>query len=71
MRRRAALLLGTSLALGAQAAEPKLPAELLEFLGSIDSDDPEWHDYLASTDVKKLPKPPATDKDKDRTKAPK
>ncbi|MEO7773161.1 MAG: hypothetical protein ABIT36_01560 [Steroidobacteraceae bacterium] len=68
-----AALLGASLVTGvAHAAEAKLPAELLEFLGSLDSEDPEWHDYLASTNVKKLLKPPVTpvasDKNQDEAK---
>jgi hypothetical protein len=52
-----AATLAVALAGASQGAEQKLPAELLEFLGSVDSEDPQWHDYLAATDVKKLPKP--------------
>jgi hypothetical protein len=33
----------------AQAATPPVDASLLEFLGSVDSDDQEWHEYLASS----------------------
>lgn len=37
----------------AQAAEA--PDEgLLEFLGSVDSEDKDWHDYLARTDIDKV-----------------
>ena len=28
-------------------------AELLEFLGSVDSTEPGWHDYLKETDLEK------------------
>jgi hypothetical protein len=28
-------------------------AELLEFLGSVDSTEPGWHDYLEDTDLEK------------------
>jgi hypothetical protein len=43
--------------------------EFLEFLGSVDSEDKDWHDYLARTDIDKVarraapgnnPTPPAT-----------
>jgi hypothetical protein len=66
--RLAAALLGATLAATAQGEEPKLPADLLEFLGSIDGDDPEWQDYLAATDVAKLPQKPAPTQGKDKTK---
>jgi hypothetical protein len=69
MRRLPAALLGVTLAASAAAAEPKLPAELLEFLGSVDGEDPDWQDYLAATDVAKLPKAPVVDKGKDPGKA--
>ena len=32
----------------AQAANPPVDAGLLEFLGSVDSDDEAWHQYLAN-----------------------
>ncbi len=32
----------------AQAANPPVDAGLLEFLGSVDSDDEDWHQYLAA-----------------------
>ena len=38
-------------------------AELLEFLGSVDSSEPGWHDYLEHTDLEKVihaPAKPAT-----------
>lgn len=68
-----AAVLGASLAAGAHAAEQKLPAELLEFLGSLDDAEAGWQEYLARTDVTKLPKPkrPPADKGKtDTTKVP-
>jgi hypothetical protein len=72
MRRLPAALLGVTLAATAPAAEPKLPADLLEFLGSVDGeDDPDWQDYLAATDVAKLPKAPVADKTStDKSKVP-
>lgn len=33
----------------AQAASPPVDAGLLEFLGSVDSDDADWHQYLAAS----------------------
>jgi hypothetical protein len=33
------------------ASEPPLDPALLEFLGSVDSEDKDWHDYLAHTDI--------------------
>jgi hypothetical protein len=33
------------------AATPPVDDGLLEFLGSVDSDDKDWHDYLAGTDI--------------------
>ena len=38
------------------AAEDPVDADLLEFLGSVDSNDVGWHDYLAVTDVNQLVK---------------
>ncbi len=38
-------------------------ADLLEFLGSVDSDEAGWHDYLEHTDLEKVvhaPRKPAT-----------
>ncbi len=42
----------------AQAADPPVDAGLLEFLGSVDSDDEDWHDYLAARHVHKDPVDP-------------
>ena len=39
-----------------QAAEQPVDADLLEFLGSVDSSEAGWHDYLAATDVDQLVK---------------
>jgi len=33
------------------AAEMPVDEGLLEFLGLVDSDDKNWHDYLAGTDI--------------------
>jgi hypothetical protein len=50
------------------AADAPVDDGLLEFLGSVDSDDKDWHDYLAGTDIDQVarragngppPKPPA------------
>lgn len=57
--RRSAWLLGMWLMGGAvlmresRAAEPPDDG-LLEFLGSVDSEDKDWHDYLARTDIDKV-----------------
>ena len=52
--RRALLLCALSGvgAAGAQAAQPPVDADLLEFLGSIDSDDESWREYLEHKPVK-------------------
>jgi len=47
------------------AAEDPVDDGLLEFLGSVDSDDKAWHDYLAGTDIDQVtrratPPPPAS-----------
>ncbi len=34
-------------------------AELLEFLGSVDSSEPGWHDYLEHADLEKVVAAPA------------
>jgi hypothetical protein len=39
-------------AAGTRAAQPPVDAELLEFLGSIDSDDESWQEYLEHKPVK-------------------
>jgi hypothetical protein len=40
-----------SLLASADAAEPPVDPSLLEFLGSVDTDDRNWHEYLAHTDI--------------------
>jgi hypothetical protein len=53
----AALLSGSRLLSVVHAAET--PDEgLLEFLGSVDTEDPAWHDYLARTDIDKVARRP-------------
>ena len=45
-----------------QAAPPSsaaADADLLEFLGSVDSAEPGWHDYLEHTDLEKVIHAPA------------
>ena len=37
---------------GALAAQPPVDADLLEFLGSVDSDDDAWQEYLEHRPVK-------------------
>jgi hypothetical protein len=37
-------------------AEEQVDEELLEFLGSIDTDDEDWIDFLSQTDVKQVAK---------------
>ncbi len=46
MRRAPLFWILAILATNARAAEPPPDADLLEFLGSIDSDEPGWHDFL-------------------------
>jgi hypothetical protein len=63
---RAALVLvcGTAIAENPKPADPATDAELLEFLGSVDSgvdsqataDDGSWIDYLSQTDIGKVVK---------------
>jgi hypothetical protein len=49
------LLCGAALlAAPLRAAEPAADADLLEYLGSVDSEEAAWHEYLATTDVDKL-----------------
>ena len=38
------------------AAEDPVDPEFLEFLGSVDSTEAGWHDYLAETDVDQVAK---------------
>ena len=42
---------GALLAAPLQAADEPVDAELLEFLGTVDSSEADWSDYLAATDV--------------------
>jgi hypothetical protein len=59
-----ALLCGTATAEDPKQADPAADAELLEFLGSVDSgadsqataDDGSWIDYLSQTDIGKVAK---------------
>jgi hypothetical protein len=39
-----------------QAADDAVDPEFLEFLGSVDSTEAGWHDYLAETDVDQVAK---------------
>src|ERR1700760_2004031 len=55
---------GTGFAQNPKAPDPSTDADLLEFLGSVDSgadsqaaDDGSWIDYLAQTDIGKVAKP--------------
>ena len=51
----AALLSGCRIVSVLHAAEMPDPG-LLEFLGSVDSEDKAWHDYLARTDIDQVAK---------------
>lgn len=53
-----ALAVPLMLARVAVAAAPAIDADLLEFLGSVDSDEPGWHDFLAGNELKPVGKPP-------------
>jgi hypothetical protein len=44
-------LSGLGLLCSAHAADGPVDDGLLEFLGSVDSEDKGWHDYLAGTDI--------------------
>jgi len=46
-------------ALAAAPAPPPVDDDLLEFLGSVDSEEPGWHDYLAGAGDLKGARPPA------------
>jgi hypothetical protein len=62
----------------AKSTEPKVDGDLLEFLGSVDTEDKDWHEYLARTDIDKVaqraarapPVPPAASNPKDPAGAP-
>jgi hypothetical protein len=73
-------LMGALLMTEPRAAEPPAPDDgLLEFLGSVDSEDKDWHDYLARTDIDQVaaaaapsrPKPAASSPDPPPDPAPK
>lgn len=53
---RAGLICGALLAASVYAAEEPVDPDFLEFLGSVDSHDAGWQDYLAATDVDALVK---------------
>jgi hypothetical protein len=57
-------------ATSAAAAQPPVDAELLEFLGSIDSDDDSWQEYLEHKPVKPADKQAARQPSKQATKTP-
>lgn len=48
-----ALLIGIAVSSAARANESPDDG-FLEFLGSVDSEDKDWHDYLARTDIDKV-----------------
>jgi hypothetical protein len=50
-RRSVGLLCGVLFAASLRAADEAVDPDFLEFLGSVDSNDIGWHDYLATTDV--------------------
>lgn len=52
MRRALLLCALAGFGVGTRAAQPPVDAELLEFLGSIDSDDDSWQEYLEKKPVK-------------------
>ena len=58
----AALAAPLLLARTALAAAPAIDADLLEFLGSVDSEEPGWHNFLADNEVKPAPGRPAAAK---------
>jgi hypothetical protein len=39
-----------------RAADKPVDPGLLEFLGSVDTEDKDWHDYLARTDIDQVAK---------------
>ncbi len=45
------MLCGVLFAASLRAAEEPVDPDFLEFLGSVDSNEAGWHDYLASTDA--------------------
>jgi hypothetical protein len=55
---RACLFVIGSLALApaAEAGDQPVDPALLEFLGSVDTEDKNWHEYLAHTDIDQIAK---------------
>ena len=47
---------GTLFVAPLQAADEPVDPDFLEFLGSVDSSEAGWHDYLAATDLDQLVK---------------
>jgi hypothetical protein len=45
------VLCGVLFAVTLHASDESVDPDFLEFLGSVDSNDIGWHDYLAATDV--------------------
>jgi hypothetical protein len=48
------IAVGALLAGPARSADEAVDADFLEFLGSVDSSEAGWHDFLATTDVDAL-----------------
>jgi hypothetical protein len=70
-RRRVRLLAGGLLIAPAMwAAAPAVDAELLEFLGSVDSEERDWSDFLEHTDLDRIVRPAARPPAKDTAKPP-
>lgn len=44
----------------AYAADERVDPGLLEFLGSVDTEDKNWHEYLAHTDIDQVAKRPGS-----------
>lgn len=59
----ALLLWGTGSGFTAVHAADAPDDGLLEFLGSVDSEDKDWHDYLARTDIDKVARRAGNDAD--------
>jgi hypothetical protein len=70
-RPRAGLLVSSLLIAPATwAAAPAVDAELLEFLGSVDSEEGNWSDFLEHTDLDRIAKPAPKAPIKDAAKPP-
>ena len=61
---------GTVMAPPLSAAENAVDAEFLEYLGTVDSNEAGWHEYLATTDVDKVGKRATTPASNPPTTAP-